>query len=379
MFNRRKILHYLLLPVIPVLGLAAGLSSCSDDDSPAADRMVSVTLTLSTGTPGTRAYTQGTEEGTADENYIDMDNLQVLIYSATEDVSGYIGEIYFNSTERVDDNTYRLSGVVNESVVPTGDFRIIIAANWPGGKGSIANWIKSGGYGDNLIQLFVRKTGQYSYSGTADSPYIPSPTSPMPMYGVRTFSAGTIAKTPLEIDLGTIKVIRAMAKVVVRCTSGDVLSDVKLTRCNSSGHTAPFGVYWDTEDFSNSNINQPRLWSTMGDVGAMSVIENLPFREVANTELNVTDFVICIPEYINISGWYNGGKSQFSSAVPSQIAIKLNGKDYTLDFKNYDNDREFNIVRNTVYIYDVCAGNPVNISYVVEPWDSEVSGDVTFD
>jgi hypothetical protein len=95
------------------------------------------------------------------------------------------------------------------------------------------------------------------------------------------------------------------------------------------------------------------------------LITDVPF-----TQQDDGSWVLYVPEYRN-----TGSNSNVPVSV-SQIKLTKDGVDYFLDFKNYDTDVAFDLMRNNIYIYQI-AGATIN--YTVVDWGNYTSGDINFD
>jgi hypothetical protein len=61
----------------------------------------------------------------------------------------------------------------------------------------------------------------------------------------------------------------------------------------------------------------------------------------------------------------------------TEVNIKFRGSDETLYFKNYDTEEPFDIMRNTIYIYDVKTAS--RIDFYVFDWTTKESKPIVFD
>jgi hypothetical protein len=182
------------------------------------------------------------------------------------------------------------------------------------------------------------------------------------MYGVKTYDK--IELDPmLSTDLGTINLVRGMAKIIVR-SENSTISDVKLTRCNDAGMSAPYSMYLNTTHTTDNNLNIPYEFSDYPDA-APSVIENLPFVNTGDQE-----YTIYIPEYQNI------GSSRNGTVTPAKITLTIDNVEREIEFKDYSDNTPFNLLRNHIYEYIVETNS---LKYVVRAWDEYIAGDIVFD
>jgi hypothetical protein len=168
------------------------------------------------------------------------------------------------------------------------------------------------------------------------------------------------------VDLGTVYLVRDMAKVVVKCATAGAISDVKMTRVNTSLAIMPYQMQMDTAQPTDDNIIIPHEHDS--GVPTPTVYQDIPFNKIDSCT-----YAIYVPEYRNVP---SGGFSY----TPSAITLKYmnNEKVYTLEFKDYSNDTAFNLIRNTIYIYEVVNAG-LEFNYVVEPWAEYKAGDISFD
>jgi hypothetical protein len=177
------------------------------------------------------------------------------------------------------------------------------------------------------------------------------------MFGVRSFQNGVELKTDWSADLGTIDLIRDMAKVVVRCDSTATISNVKMAKLNDRLTIMPYQMFYNTAQPVDANLLIPREHD--GSISSPTVYENIPFNKVDDRT-----YEIYVPEYRNVS-----------SSNPAWVSLDYNGANYKLEFKDYTDNSAFNLIRNTIYIYDVVRSD---FTYSVEPWAEYTSGDITF-
>jgi hypothetical protein len=236
----------------------------------------------------------------------------------------------------------------------------------------LANWDESGAptaltTNESTIDDIAIKSGAFSYNYNASSTgFTPSATTPIPMYGVKTYESLSI-EPYLNTDMGTINMVRGMAKIIVRGDESEI-SDVKLTRCNNSGMSAPYQMYSNTAHTTSDNLNIPYEHSDYPDA-APTVIENLPFVNTGAAS-STQEYTIYIPEYQNV------GTSRNGTVTPTQITLTIDGLQRTIDFKDYETNTPFDLLRNHVYEYLVSSHY---LKYVVRQWDEYVSGDIVFD
>jgi hypothetical protein len=319
----------------------------------------SITLTINTGDIQTRAMTVTETPGTGYENYIDINKLHVYFFDGNQDDNSSTYLLEFTPTEIVQSTTdgqlYTLTGTLKEA--PKGEFKIVVLANWDETNAP------SDLTAESTIDDLTIKSGAFDYNYDASSTgFTPSDTTPIPMYGVKTYDK--IELDPmLSTDLGTINLVRGMAKIIVR-SENSTISDVILTRCNDAGMSAPYSMYLNTTHTTDNNLNIPYEFSDYPDA-APSVIENLPFVNTGDQE-----YTIYIPEYQNI------GSSRNGTVTPAKITLTIDNVEREIEFKDYSDNTPFNLLRNHIYEYIVETNS---LKYVVRAWDEYIAGDIVFD
>ncbi len=206
--------------------------------------------------------------------------------------------------------------------------------------------------------------GKFNYN--IATPYVPTPTAPMPMYGVRRFD-NFVARDHMLTDLGDVNVLRAYAKIRVRLVgdlaAGFDIDSVTLNNYSTVAYKAPNitentprGVTIDTEQYC-----------TQAEVSTGS----LPFRKIT-----ADIYEIYVPPYDNINAPLNR---------KATISVKLsNGMIFqdAIHFAYYDdngrlpaNPTYFNILRNQIIDYKITgiSGAALTLELEANPWDVKQS------
>jgi hypothetical protein len=408
MFNLTKIAHRLPL----LLLLAGGLllpSACENKDiMPEADDTydgddIEFTLDLNVGKEVSRADVGSgdifSELGTAEENYIDPNKVHIYIYTSNAQAgtnSGFGGAYggqsvsdaayptEIRSIQRIDNsNTYRVRFTI-PSLPTTTYFRVAVTANWQYTPQRVDNagylCICDGSefqyhYGGKSATT-VYNSANYTASDSVDyrtiningdtvpSYYYPSEETPMPMFGCRRYTTANF-KGHKQINLPTITLIRAMAKIVIRGRNiGDAIKSATLAYSYNVGECGPTDLYDDTgteaiNPATERHLNIPRFFSPgsykdgFEGQNPLTRIENVPFFSVPatasnNIKVSMDAYVLYIPGYNNVN------VSQVN-ALPTYIKLKMwkhPEVDYTIEFKN-DDGSYYNLCRNYMYVYDV--------------------------
>lgn len=344
-----------------------------------------------------------TSDGTADENYIDPNKVRVFFSTGNSSFGGEPIELDLRSITRIDDNTYRLRAET-KSLPSSTDCRIFVTANWqydPGTtltkKNNIGYWCITQGaeyqyhYGTQSKCLTISGTsnagtlteGSVDYRDADSIPtyYTPSEETPMPMFGIKTIYGLSSYTGKTHIDIGSIYMIRSMAKIIVRSDPNKSnchdIESVTLRYSYDVGMCAPASIYVNSETENidptvKDALNVPRVFSpsTYYDgyqqTNPLRRIENLPFKKLEGNK-----FLIYIPSYNNLT------LSNISDTKVNFMTLKLKDVEgeYKLEFKD-DSGNLFNLCRNYMYIYDVHTYKMPE--YVVTAINSYSAADINF-
>lgn len=402
MFNQ-KITHYLMLVSVALLSLVAGLTSCVYDDDPIVgdavaeetepEKSYQVSFLLNVGNASaetTRTIDEASlpeEEGDTIENYINLSSIRMYFFGVATGgqawqygaQDGIIQQLKFTSAARVGGKSstcYQVTAQMldDKSKLPTGNFKIVVTANWPEGDFAATD-------STNLYNLVCREGAIYKYDvSSGGTGVLPTEQRPIPMYGVRTYTKGAADYPSFEeghiVDIGQIDMIRAMAKVELICDNASI-SNVRLSHCMPVGTCAPVLMINNTTQATSTNLFLPGQENTASR-NVLSAngytISNNTAKPVDNVYFNkVTDnrYVIYIPEYRN-DGSIAASQILFDSDVV---------RGYSLEFKDYSTDMvAFNLLRNHIYRYRVKVDDTgLVIKYIVEPWNEKVAAGITFD
>lgn len=341
------------------IALLAVVTSCNSDlveeSSLQADK-VNVTFTLAMGEPASAsraAETRADESGNTTEydNKIDAKGLQVVFYA----VEGNGALTYLNKVNNIiavqdgtDKKIYHIMG--NLSI-------------------DKKYWERAG------LKIMVFANCETSISAETDLAALAyeqatTSTSGIPMWGVLTTDKLTFSPGRQE-DLGTIDVLRAMAKVEVTLDSKMTdysLTSVKLKNYNHQGYNLPKGY---AEAVFTTNVNYIEIMNALPDL----VTEDLPFSK--NGE---NSYVVYIPEYVNTN----------DKQATIEVALKKGNEEVKLSnpyiyFKDYSsaNTGIFNIIRNYNYQFKIKSAGTIDnvnleIEYQAVKWVDKGNHDITF-
>ncbi len=348
--------------IIYIAALAVVTSCSSDltDDSTqqSGQENVTVTFTLAMNEPTSHSrVSRGENEesendiyGNDYENQIELGKLQVVIYSASD--NSYIGKVENISHWRAGEEKYIYTFIGNLKLDKkdlandgTLNCKIMVFANCP-----------------NVTQTTTLNELNYHYDANA----FKAGTQYISMWGVRTYKNLKLTAGN-RTDLGTIDLLRAMAKVEVKL-SDEVAKEFALTgmtlnKYNAQGYCLPTGYAEISET--------TELISTEGafNVPTSSINEDLAFKEN-----NDKTFTLYLPEYDN-----SDEDANIEVCLKDNKGREVRMNDPHIYFKDYATGTAFNIVRNYYYQYIITKVNQnIEITYTICPWESRTSGDITF-
>ncbi len=297
-----------------------------------------------TRAPGDGTYDDGTT--VPYENFVDIENrdFRILFFNEANEYITTLDKITYVAA--LDGTTsskhYQVMGRLKDPLPE--NFKVVIVANW-------------GNYNDNLMPGSTFTIADYCTSAMARYTYTPgfTPTAatPIPMYGVKAFTAKNLI--PFEVnDLGTIHLLRAMAKVEVNCAYvGWTIESVCLNRYNTMGYCAPSRVFSETDYVTGSYATD--YVDHVSIPGESQIGENLYFKPTATGS-----YMVYIPEYQNIVK--DAGGNNVLSATPAQLIVKFKELPldaFNIDFKYYNppagyaQNEPFDIKRNNYYNFTI--------------------------
>lgn len=339
-----------VLHIIYIVALSF-VTSCSTDfveENALSPSQVNVTFTLALSgqNTGSRAtWGEGynpSEEGDDYDNKIDVNGLQVVMYAAGENnTTNYINKVeqILISHDNANKNIYHFTGSLTiDKAKLKEQIKIMVFANC----------------NTNIESETDLASLEYSYN-----------TNGIPMWGVATYTNLQFLPGKTE-DLGTIDMLRAMAKVEVTLgekliAENTSLSDVTLDKYNIKGFTLPFG-------FKTVEITKSLDTENVLNVNSSFTNSSLAFT---GNESKIS-YSIYIPEYKNTGEGF----------TPAQMKLTLNDKEYTLDFKDYTTGKAFDIIRNHYYQFNIIGVKngklDLTIQYQVSDWDDKGNHNIEF-
>lgn len=370
--------HILLAFAIGLL--IAGCNIYSDSDGAgcgmAGSEGMSVNFTISAGSPagyGTRASydAPSLENGTEWESHIDISGGDYLFYLF--DANGVFREIL--NVKEISSSGNGNFLVKAQSREDYRNFTIVALTNW---RGKIWNQVNSGNSypvltkGISTIdEIWNGTTGLRVYDAMS-STFIPSAVSLIPMYGARTYTLNESAFNSEEVSLGSIYLIRALAKidVYVAAGSGISLNSVQLNCYSNCFHCAPVGMTamddeWDqtTDDAMNMNLLQESFSpSSLDFIEIEDNLYRLYVPEYPNRREDV------VPSTISVS--MTKGSSQVGGTISFEGLQTVSSTEKTT----------LNILRNNYYKFVITKITEYETKVVVDvvPFDN-VENDLVFE
>ena len=315
----------------------------------------------------TRADSETENSGESFENYIDITRTHILFF---------IGDVFSeefipDALQPVGSSKYPTEWLLSGPIYnpPTGAFKVVILANC-----SLPATLTEG---VTTLEDLCKTAVYTAYTGSEKTAFQPSATGVIPMYGVRTYTGPMTFRRNIATDLGQIDVLRAMAKVIIRNTSGKSLTSATLTGYNCDGTSAPLSLYDKTSDWTHANtydqlakclaVHLPNE-ATANETSATSRSVSL-VKDAASTEEVWTGY---FPEYLNIDD--SGTKRSDCSAISLQFSGIA--KTYPIDFRYYatpdadDDGKRFDLKRNHIYEFHVTKVDAYTLALTltVQPW-----------
>lgn len=348
--------------------MLVGLVACTGSDENVQvqeeKQLVEVGITLVVDRKAeSRGLTDGMDlNGTAGENYIDIENGDFRFYVFDTD-NKPVSEIEVKNIAPINElkSLYYVRAEMENP--PGANFKLVVLANWEANGATYPTF--SDAAITDMEALCEASQYYYKYDDIKETPFNPGQNEKsIPMYGVHTYS-GVTFHSDLETLLGEITLVRAMAKVEVKCEAeGYELVRAEMTHFSARGMAAPIRLYDDTENIKNK-------WADHMHVDHKDVVNfgYIPFLPVVNgSEADST--AIYVPEYKNTGAEY-----------PSFITVKLKktgeedaqAKEYRIDFVDYvDGKPSSNIIdiwRNNYYQFVITAvGAGIDLHYRVADW-----------
>ena len=300
---------------------------------------ITFNLTLLTGNMSTRAGNHEdetdkdeleTDDGSAAERYIDLDDLNIVILGGDGVVKQIVGP------ESVQKTGMGISLHVTLERDGAEDIQFMVLANWNNSfqyDTSFAGIINST---TTLSKIFANGSDfNFNYTPVSDTTWSPSITGSaikgIPMVGlseVITVPEPSYIFVP-EIDIAPIWMLRSLAKIEINNkipdTDGAEITACRLTKYNTTGRYIPNSTTNPDWNVENKQVTAPSL-----PVGVTSVTQNLAFIKSADGK----QFTAYIPE-MNLIGLAENERP----VVNVDVEIKGRNYTYTIELSSYQNGR----------------------------------------
>ena len=348
----RKFLYGLTL----MLGCFVLAACVKDEEGPCLpDGKTQVLFSLSLH-ENTKAVTRAGDETWADydpkdtgveyDNYIDLDNVQMLLFDASGNYAGTLGDLTYSQSG---ENTYKYIGTA-PSDLAAGAYKFVVLANCAD-AGLTVGTSKIGDL-DTKTFAFLADSGNSEY---------------IPMWGVLKASLTLVAGARQEI--GTISLLRAVSKVTVELKAlegatnnplrGYSLAKVTLSNYNKSGYVTPSGAA-TAETTKELNLDASlHAYASAGTDKEFTPAEG------------ATELTFYLPEYVN---------STTPAALTVTLTKTVGEKAITfsapIQFCEYEDGTPkegtaYNIIRNHSYqfrIYSVSDDGALYVKPTVADW-----------
>lgn len=362
-------LRYILYSLTLLLGTLT-LGSCVNDDDvclPDGKTQVIFSLVLQDNVKATTRVGDETwnnytpkEDGVEYDNYIDLDNLQVLVFGSDGTYVGTLADMVYTAKGAKDPNKYETTAYEYIGTAPSnisaGTYKFVILANCAKVNATSTTTLAS--LNDLTYNLFA-DSGNTQY---------------IPMWGVKEAPLTLVAGARQE--LGTIGLLRAMAKVNVKLTGESLteryfIKDIKVTRYNKSGYTLPTGA----ETAVNTEVLN--LDASI-HVNASAATE----KTFTADEEGATDLTFYLTEYDNWGENATDARLIVTLGKSDDATYSRIFTDYPIQFRDYvktgdnagtidANGNKYNIIRNHLYqfnIFRVTDDGPLYVVPTVADW-----------
>ena len=346
----RGIVKYLMLLLAGIL--AASCIFDADQCVIPADQPHSIIFTVSLDRPGTKASwgeAYPSDEGVPFDYRIRQDEMVVAVVTMDGTPLCMVRDLYYWAAND-EQTTFRFIGQLPDEFVEHyneyGDtepkYKFMVFAN-------CGVEISDDKLTYSYTQLDVTKTD-----------------SSIPMWGVTVADMSPLL-TSDNLDLGTISLLRAAAKIEVKLsnalkTAGTKITSATLKYYNQTGHCLPSG--WESAS-STSSLDQENCINVYRHAAL-----NLPL--IKDEESG--NYYTYVTEYDNINYPEERNKISLEFNIGGQIKYFEDA----ISFCEYDDgeiveDSHYNIVRNHIYEFEILsiAGSNLMLEYEVEDWISE--------
>lgn len=272
--------------------------------------------------------------GSGWENHIDIagGDIRVVLFNTDNTFLTEITDFQITPLASYESSKLYYINAGTKVDISDGKFKIVIVANW-----GTDNYPTVWNF-DNIFSI--------TYSFQPGKPL--GADNLIPLYGVKSIAISGGIRPNIAADLGTIHLLRAMAKVEV-LYSDDLytIKSLHLRNYNGRGYCAPVNVT-EEEQYVKHNWNNDYTSLPSIPVPPMRHEETLAFNYVGKDGSGRDSYVLYVPEYSNLTS------PASDPTPPSIIEISFNegfGDTRTITFRN--GDVPCDILRNVWYRFIV--------------------------
>lgn len=334
--------HIIRLCILLTIGILLPLGSCKssplhEPDDPSVDLHYMMGLYVNLGNRD-KAKVRATppdgfdyESGSGFENYIDLDDFNVYLFSTDNKLIAQLdtsetAEFTFSPVSGNNSSIYllefRIDKILDKAYKEPQSFKIVMLANW----GAYPEY-------DTLIPGIT--TISDIIDGTSAIGEFTGNEDRIPFYGVQEYDNVTFTPGYTAIQEKELLLLRAFAKIDVcdDTRSSTPIKNVTLTRHNVKFYKAPSNVFHDSQydDYYAPSLSLPTN----------------PYEWESDRVLTLkkTDghFVAYVPEYKN---------TERNAATRASLSVDYgNGNVFSIDFKYYSDPPEGCVINDP---YDIC-------------------------
>ena len=293
------------------------------------------------------------------DNFINIDGGDYCVYILDGNDNRIITQFNPTSTAKTADGSYRLSGKFTYDPTKLTTFRLMVMANWKAFGGDYSANIALGS--TVLSSLYSDRTNfNFTYPTTqgAESWFpVGEEQQGIPMFGlsdVITIPKFVYGFVP-ELEVGTIPMLRALAKIVVTnaieaSTEKDKVEilSCKLTTYNSNGRFIPNGAENENPNWNEEGTQVAKPSLPNQTVQGTTALQFIPSSDYKTFTAYVPEMIV---KELEVKPYIE---------VEAKVGTDPEARKYTIQLGKYSDNHEFlwdsyfeAILRNHRYEYDV--------------------------
>lgn len=314
------------------------------------------------------------DDGTAADNFINIDGGDYCVYILDGNDNRIITQFNPTSTAKTADGSYRLSGKFTYDPTKLTTFRLMVMANWQAfGRTAYSTGITTGStvlsslYSDRTNFNFTYqpttttdkegKQSSWSWVPAGDEETNKTQRQGIPMFGlsdVITIPKFVYGFVP-ELEVGTIPMLRALAKIVVTnaieaSTEKDKVEilSCKLTTYNSNGRFIPNGAENENPNWNEEGTQVAKPSLPNQTVQGTTALQFIPSSDYKTFTAYVPEMIV---KELEVKPYIE---------VEAKVGTDPEARKYTIQLGKYSDNHEFlwdsyfeAILRNHRYEYDV--------------------------